>query len=695
MNYRIINGAISYGAETILEEINFEIKEKEKIAIVGRNGAGKTSLLKAIINNEMLEAGIGEEKFGIYKQGSPQIGYLKQIAFEDTSKTMLEEILKVYEPIIKLEEKISKLEAKLQEESNDELIKNYTESLDRYEFEGGYTYKKEYETAIKKFGFSKQDEGKRIEEFSGGQRTKIAFLKLLLSKPDILLLDEPTNHLDITAIEWLEKYLKNYPRAVVIVSHDRMFLDRIVDKVYEIEYGTITEYKGNYTSFENQKRINYEKQLKDYEYQQAEIKRLQAIADRFRYKPTKAKMALSKLKKIEQMTIIEEPNKYDLKNFHSNFNIEQESGKMVVTAKELQIGYDKPIANISFSLYRGQKLAIIGENGIGKSTLLKTLENIIPKQNGKLEFGHNVKIGYFDQQMKFKDEEKTVFDEISEAFPELTTTQIRTLLGTFLFTGEDVFKKIKVLSGGEKSRLQLCKIFKKGPNLLLLDEPTNHMDIIGKESLENILKEYKGTLIFVSHDRYFVNKIADCILEFEKVADEISQDDKNRKEKIKYEKIKVTFFNGNYEEYERKKYEEDSQEKQENLKSENKYKNENIVMSQKYKKIDIGDNQLNNISKNANKSQENIINKNTNKNQYLINKEKNKLKNKIEKIEKEIEEKENNIDLIKEKMTDKNISTDYIKLSELEEEIKQIEDEINKKMEQWEELSNKYSELDT
>ena len=510
-----------------------------------------------------------------------------------------------------------------------------------------------------------------------------------------MLLDEPTNHLDITAIEWLEKYLKNYPKAVVIVSHDRMFLDRIVDKVYEIEYGTITEYKGNYTSFENQKRINYEKQLKDYEYQQAEIKRLQAIADRFRYKPTKAKMALSKLKKIEQMTIIEEPNKYDLKNFHSNFNIEQESGKMVVTAKELQIGYDKPIANISFSLYRGQKLAIIGENGIGKSTLLKTIDNIIPKQNGKLEFGHNVKIGYFDQQMKFKDEEKTVFDEISEAFPELTTTQIRTLLGTFLFTGEDVFKKIKVLSGGEKSRLQLCKIFKKGPNLLLLDEPTNHMDIIGKESLENILKEYKGTLIFVSHDRYFVNKIADCILEFEKVADEISQDDKNRKEKIKYEKIKVTFFNGNYEEYERKKYEEDSQEKQENLKSENKYKNENIVMSQKYKKIDIGDNQLNNISKNANKSQENIINKNTNKNQYLINKEKNKLKNKIEKIEKEIEEKENNIDLIKEKMTDKNISTDYIKLSELEEEIKQIEDEINKKMEQWEELSNKYSELDT
>ena len=693
MNYRIVNGAISYGAETILEEINFEIKEKEKIAIVGRNGAGKTSLLKAIINNEMLEEGIGEEKFGIYKQGSPKIGYLKQIEFENTNNTMLEEILKVYEPIIKLEEKISKLEAKLQVESSDELIKNYTESLERYEFEGGYTYKKEYETAIKKFGFSKQDENKRKEEFSGGQRTKIAFLKLLLSKPDILLLDEPTNHLDITAIEWLEKYLKNYPRAVVIVSHDRMFLDRIVDKVYEIEYASITEYKGNYTSFENQKRINYEKQLKDYEYQQAEIKRLQAIADRFRYKPTKAKMALSKLKKIEQMTIIEEPNKYDLKTFHSNFNIEQESGKMVVTAKELQIGYDKTIAKITFSLYRGQKLAIIGENGIGKSTLLKTLYNIIQKQGGELEFGHNVKIGYFDQQMKFTDEEKTVFDEMSEAFPELTTTQIRTLLGTFLFTGEDVFKKIKVLSGGEKSRLQLCKIFKKGSNLLLLDEPTNHMDIIGKESLENILKEYKGTLIFVSHDRYFVNKIADCILEFEKEKDkdkdkdEIDIDKDNKKEKIK-----VTFFDGNYEDYERKKNEE-------TLKSETSSKLENHQgeTNRKYKsngKIDIETISVQNSE--DEKNYERIANKtdkNTNKNQYLINKERNKLKNKISKIEREIEEKEEKITDIQQKMQDKEFSSNYLKLGEFQEEIKNIENEINIKMEEWENLSNKYNEL--
>ena len=630
MNYKITNGSINYGAETIIEEINFEIKDKEKIAIVGRNGSGKTSFLKALIDNEMLEEGIGENKFNIYKQGINEIGYLKQIDFEDDSTTMLDEILKVYKTIIQLEQKINKLENELQENSSQELIQDYTESLEKYDFLGGYTYKKEYETAIKKFGFTKEDESKKISQFSGGQRTKIAFLKLILSKPDILLLDEPTNHLDISAIEWLEKYLKNYSKSVVIVSHDRMFLDRIVNKVYEIEYGTMTEYKGNYTAFEEQKKINYEKQLKDYEYQQAEIKRLQAVADRFRYKPTKAKMALSKLKKIEQMTIIEQPNKYDLKTFHANCDIKIESGKDVLKVKDLEIGYDKPIAKISFSLYRGQKLAIIGENGIGKSTLLKTINGNIEKISGDMEFGYHVKKEYFDQQMEFKNVENTVFDEISTTFPNLITTQIRTLLGTFLFTGEDVFKKIKMLSGGEKSRLQLCKIFKKSPNLLLLDEPTNHMDIIGKESLENILKDYKGTLIFVSHDRYFVNKIADLILEFEKG--------------------KVTFFDGNYEEFTRYKESLDDDE--------------------------------NNIIKTTPKE------KNTN-NQYFIDKQNNKLKNKMNKIEQEIENKENKIKELEKEILDENISTDYIKLAQLQEEIQKLKNEIEEKMIEWENLSEK------
>ena len=631
MDYRIVNGSISYGAETILEEINFQIREKDKIAIVGRNGSGKTTLLKAIVDNSMLEEGIGEEKFGVYIQGSPIIGYLKQIDFEDPSSTLLDEILKVYKPLVDLEKKIEVMSKNLNEETNPELIKSYTEAMDRFELLGGYTYKKEYEIAIKKFGFTKEDESKRIDQFSGGQRTKIAFLKLLLSKPDILLLDEPTNHLDIVTIEWLEEYLKNYKKAVVIVSHDRMFLDRIVNKVYEIEYGSITEYTGNYSSFEIQKRQNYEKQLKDYEYQQAEIKRLKAIADRFRYKPTKAKMALSKLKQIERMNIIEEPNKYDLKAFHANFNIEVESGEDVLTVKDLEIGYEKTLAKLSFNLYKGQKLGIIGENGIGKSTLLKTLNGNIPKLNGEFKFGYNVNKGYFDQQMEFENPEDTVFDEFYKKFPNLTTTQIRTILGSFLFSGEDVFKKINMLSGGEKGRLQLCEIFKKGPNLLLLDEPTNHMDIVGKETLEDMLKEYKGTVIFVSHDRYFVNKIANCILEFEKG--------------------KVTFYDGSYEDY----------------------------MQSKELKNDVE----------TYNNQEDVKQEKKTNNQYFINKEINKLKAKINKLEKEIEEKENKIKNLQEEMLKEEYSTDYVKLKEMQDEIQDLNEQIDKKMQEWEDLNEK------
>lgn len=630
MNYRIVNGAISYGADTILEEINFDIQENDKIAIVGNNGSGKTTLLKSIVNNEMLEEGIGEEKFGIYKQGNPRIGYLKQIEFENSENIFLEEILKSYEPILKLEKKINTLQEQLQNQSDDKKIKEYSKSLEEYEIIGGYIYKKEYEIAIKKFGFTEQDKNKKISEFSGGQKTKIAFLKLLLSKPDILLLDEPTNHLDIDTIEWLESYLKNYPKAVVIVSHDRIFLDKIVNKVYEIEYASITEYKGNYSAFEKQKKERYEKQLKDYEYQQKEIKRLKAIADRFRYKPTKAKMALSKLKKIEQMTIIEEPNQYDLKTFHTNFDIKTESGNLVVSAKNLQIGYGKELlAEVSFNLYKGQKLAIIGENGKGKSTLLKTLMGFIPKLGGDYEYGYHVEKEYFDQQLEFQDVNSTILDDFYNEFQQLTTTQIRQALGAFLFSGDDVFKEIKVLSGGEKVRLQLCKIFKKQANLLLLDEPTNHMDILGKVSLENILKEYKGSLIFVSHDRYFVNKIADSILAFEPEG--------------------IVYFEGNYEEYRRKREEQNEENVLEEKMSSSKKKNTN--------------------------------------NDYFKKKEETRRKNKISKLELEIQQKENEIKLLKDKMQSEEICTDYVKLKELQDEISRLEDIIEEKMEEWEQLN--------
>lgn len=530
MEYRIINGAISFGSNTILEEINFDVKNNEKIAIVGRNGSGKTSLLKAVVDNDMLETGLGEEDLQVIRIGKPTIGYQEQHAFSDLEVTLIDEILKVYSPIIKLEEKIKKLELDMVDNATTKMIEDYTNTLERYKLIGGYEYKKEYEVALLKFGFTDSDKLKKLSEFSGGQRTKISFLKLLLSKPDILLLDEPTNHLDIVTVEWLESYLKNYPKALVVVSHDRMFLDNVVNIVYEIEYSSLTKYKGNYSSFEIQKKMNYEKQLHDYLYQQKEIKRLKDIADRFRYKPTKASMALSKLRKIEQMQLVDKPQNYDIKTFNTDLKIDKESSKIVLTVRDLEFGYNgESLGKTSFEVYRGQKLAIIGENGKGKSTLIKTLMGVIPKISGKFNYGYNVNKEYFDQQIEFLNDENTIYDEYSMAFPDEEPLQIRKTLGAFLFVGEDVFKKIKTLSGGEKVRLALCKIMKKSPNMLLLDEPTNHLDIIGKENLEDLLVSYEGSLVFVSHDRYFINKVADSLLVFEK--------------------DKVIYFRGTYKEY--------------------------------------------------------------------------------------------------------------------------------------------------
>ncbi len=626
MNYKIVNGAVSYGANTILEEINFEIKNKEKIAIVGRNGSGKTTLLKALIDNELLSEGIGTEKFSIYKEGIQTIGYLKQIDFEDESITMLDEILKVYKEIISIENKMEELSLKMQEDSSEELAKKYLKLQQTYEHMNGYSYSKEYETVISKFGFSKEDKKKKISEFSGGQRTKIAFIKLLLSKPDLLLLDEPTNHLDIIAIQWLENYLKNYPKAVVIVSHDRMFINKIVDKIYEIEYGTITKYSGNYEFFEKQKRINYERELKDFEFQQKEIKRLTDIANRFRYKPTKAKMAMSKLKQVERMVKIEEPNKYDLRTFKTNFKLSKETGNLILKTEDLIIGYRKnEIAKINLEIYKYQKLAIIGGNGTGKSTLLKTIVGMQKPISGKIEFGHNIQIGYFDQKMAEIDSIKTVFDDFSEMFPELTVTEIRNSLAAFMFYGEDVFKQINMLSGGEKVRLALCKILKKGPNVLILDEPTNHMDIIGKETLENLLKEYTGTIIFVSHDRFFIKKIADSILAFEKG--------------------KVQFYKYGYDEY--------------------LEKSQNLVPE----KIEIK--------------------KKEHKKTYISPlKEKSKLERALRKIEEDINNKEAKISELKEELLKEEIYTDYIMVGEINSKMEALQKEIEQNLIKWEEIQN-------
>lgn len=619
MEYKIINGAISFGSNTILEEINFEIKNNDKIAIVGRNGCGKTSLLRALVDNEMLETGLGNTDLQVIKIGKPTIGYQEQHSFSDLNVTLLDEILKVYSSIIKLEEKIKRLEKEMESSLTAKIIEDYTNALEQYKLFGGYEYKKEYELALLKFGFSKEDKSKKLSEFSGGQRTKIAFLKLLLSKPDILLLDEPTNHLDIITVEWLEKYLKEYPKAVVVVSHDRMFLDNVVNIVYEIEYASLNKYKGNYSSFEIQKKMNYERQLADYEYQQKEIKRLQDIADRFRYKPSKASMAMSKLQKIEQMQKLQKPPKYDLKTFNTSLKAEKESSNIVLTVRELVFGYDNvPLGNVSFELYKGQKLAIIGENGKGKSTLIKTLINLIPKISGKISYGFNVVKEYFDQQIEFINDENTIYEEYSQTFPDEDPLQIRKTLGCFMFSGDDVFKKIKLLSGGEKVRLALCKILKKSPNLLLLDEPTNHLDIIGKESLEDLLTQYDGSLLFVSHDRYFINKVADSLLIFEK--------------------DKVVFFRGKYEEYLKSRCEE---------------------------KI--------------------IVEKSTNGKTVSLPREK-KNTSLIRKVEKEIDQKEKKKKEIESMMLDEKVYNDYKKMNELQLILKRLDDEIDEKLLEWENL---------
>ena len=639
MNYKIQNAAISFGDNTLLEEINFEVNTTDKIAIVGRNGCGKTTFLKALIDNDMFEEGIGQNKFQIVRQNNLSIGYLKQIQFKDETISMEEEIRSVYKDIIELEEKLKsiqkQMESNIDEKQAQTLAGEYSKALERFEALDGYTYKKEYETAILKFGFTKEDMQKQIKDFSGGQKTKIALIRLILSKPDLLILDEPTNHLDVTTIEWLEKYLSRYKNALIIVSHDRMFLDKIVNKVYEIEYAAFTLYTGNYSSYEIQKKERYEKQLKDYEYQQAEIKRLRQIADRFRYKPTKAKMALSKLKQIERMDIVDRPNRYDTRSFTKNFKLKETSGKLVLKTEELKFGYKEPLGVTSFELFRGDTLGIIGANGKGKSTLLKTLMEKIPKLGGHFSFGFNVDKEYFDQELSFKDENATVIEDFENEFKNMTTTDIRSALASFMFYADDVQKQIKDLSGGQKVRLELCKIIRKGPNTLLLDEPTNHMDIIGKETLERLLQAYEGTTIVVSHDRYFINKIANCLLIFEE--------------------DKVRFFRGTYNEYleEREKEEITKEEK---------------------------------ASQKENKKEEQITDT---KAQYLESKERNKIQTKIKRLEEQIDRNEAKINEIKQEMEKEENMTSYTKLAELQEEINKIEEENENKLSEWEELNAK------
>lgn len=515
MKYEIKNASISLGGNTILNEINFEITNTSHIGIVGPNGSGKTTLLKALIHNELLEEGMEDEPFKITKIGSFTIGFLEQITFPNENITLLEEIRNSFPDILTIERKLDEYVKKMTKDSSPKLIEEYTNLLEQYAYLGGYTYQKEYEIMLKKFGFTEKDKEKTIQNFSGGERTKLAFLKLLLLKPDILFLDEPTNHLDIEAIVWLENYLKNYKGAFVVVSHDRMFLNNITNTIYAISYKKVSKYKGNYEDYERQKKENYERDLKNYERQQKEIARLKSLYEKFRYKPSKASMAISKLHMIERMDILERPRKQNEKTFKMNLNKMEVSGKTVLACKDLKIGYNLVLAHLNLEILRGERVGIIGANGTGKSTLLKTIQGSIKKLGGSITFGYHVKMSYFDQNLKMNDDQHTVLEEFQSVYPKCLDSEAKSALGAFLFSGEEVNKNVNVLSGGEKVRLLLCIILYDKPNFLVLDEPTNHMDLVGKEQLEAILESYKGTILFVSHDRYFVRKMATKLIVFE------------------------------------------------------------------------------------------------------------------------------------------------------------------------------------
>lgn len=681
MLYQISNGAVAFGDDVILHSIDFEIRNTEKIAIVGRNGCGKTTLLKLISGEVEMEKLDSDESAFIAKAGNPEIGYLKQIAFDDPDVTLEQEVRKCFVKMDERKAELARAAAELEHDYSDEKVARYTAMEEAFKDDGGYYYEKEYEVMIRKFGFSDDERKKPIRDFSGGQQTKIAFIKLLLSKPDILLLDEPTNHLDVTTIEWLEGYLKSYPKAVVVVSHDRMFLDNVVDVVYEIEYGTARRYPGNYTNFIARKKENYDKQMKDHIAQQKEIERLQRMVTRFKGKPTKTAMAQSKQKAIDRMVIIEAPDKYDNKTFHANFQPEKETGNDVLYTSELAIGYDHPLSVVSLDLKRGEKLGILGGNGLGKSTFLKTIVGKIPALSGEYRFGTNVQIGYFDQQMAMYTSNKTVLDDFWDEYPNLTETEARNALGAFLFSGDDVFKNVNMLSGGEKVRLALCKILKTRPNVLVLDEPTNHMDIVGKETLESMLKDYKGTLIFVSHDRYFVKKVATQLLVFEDGT--------------------TNLYQFGYEQYQEKLDREASECK-------NVYRGNAIFggaisqnggsqtgsdanrsTSQTAAAGNVGE------STNANSAAQagGMAVSSTGKAYYNPGKERSKIQKKVKKAEEDLAVKEAKLDELKAELMKPEYQSSYSKLTEIQNEIDALEEEILIDMEAWEELSSQLEAL--
>ena len=498
----------SYGAHDVLVDCNFMVKDNEKIALIGKNGCGKTTALKIICGEESYDSGSRVVPNNI------KIGYLAQITFQDEDKTVYEELLTAFDRVRDLEKQLHEQAKILEVDPSEKQLERYDAIQQQFEALNGYQYEVELKNVFYHFQFNEEDLNKPLNQFSSGQKTRIALVKLLLTKPDVLLLDEPTNHLDVNSIEWLENYIKHYPFACILVSHDRMFLDHVVDEVVEIEFGKTMRYPGSYTHYIKAKEEYLIKNHEAFVRQQQEIQRLESLIDKFRYKKNKAAFAKSKQKYLDRMDRIEDSTS-DTSQMKAHFYCDRKGGKQVLEVENLSVGYESELSKSSFVLRQHERMAIVGANGIGKSTLIKTLVKEIPALSGEFKFGHQIDVGYFNQESAQMKSEKNVLDELWDEHPMATQTEIRNTLASFLFTQDEVFKDVSSLSGGERVRLALAKLMMNHDNVLLLDEPTNHLDIPSKEALEDALKDYDGTILFVSHDRMFLKKMATRILDMD------------------------------------------------------------------------------------------------------------------------------------------------------------------------------------
>ena len=626
----------SFGSNEIIRDATFLVNEHEKVAIVGVNGAGKTTLLKILTGEESADGG------SVTLAKDAKLGYLRQINNVDSALSIIDELYTVIEPILNMEKRMSQMQEDMKHLTGselEELYSSYTALTHSYELMDGYAAKSRVVGILKGLGFEEADFDRKINTLSGGQKTRVFLAKLLLEEPDIILLDEPTNHLDLRSIEWLESYLLNYKGAVIIVSHDRYFLDKIVSKVIDIENGNVQMYLGNYTDFSNKKQMLLDAKMKEYLNQQQEIKHQEAVITKLKQfnREKSIKRAESRQKQLEKIERVEAPQTYS-ENMRLSLDISKESGKDVLTVHNLSKSFDhkKLFEDINFEIKRGERVAIIGDNGTGKTTLLKIINGLLNPDTGEVIYGSNVSVAYYDQEHQVLHMDKTLFDELSDTYPDMTNTQIRNILAAFLFTGEDVYKKIADLSGGERGRVSLVKLMLSKANFLLLDEPTNHLDIVSKDVLENALNNFPGTVCYVSHDRYFINKTATRILDLTE----------NR----------LLNYIGNYDYYIEKR---EAVEEAANLTN----------TEQAEKPADVSES----------------------KKEWIDNKtaqaQKKKIKNALNKCEKEISEVEDKLQSIDEEFSNPENASNVGKLMELQKQKEALEKRLDKLMEDWEELT--------